>query len=116
MFPVKATVIEACGPGCRAPHPAGQVWYMRSVPPGICSFAFNVMFPAYWTLRFGGTDPAEANPDEMHVACGQPGCGARFRLERIAAEEAEALEAQASLITIDSLLERFPTGLSQKTA
>lgn len=116
MFPVKATVTKGCGEGCRAPHQAGQVWLMRSTPPGICSFAFNAMFPAYWTLRFGGTDPAEENLDAMHVNCSQPGCGAQFRVERISQAEAEQLQAQSNLITLESLEKTFPTGLSKRTS
>lgn len=115
MFPVKATVTRGCGSGCRAPHEAGQVWFMRSTPAGICSFAFNAMFPAYWTLRFGGTDPAEENPDAMNVACSQPGCGAQFCVERISESEAAELQAAAELITIDSLEKNFPDGLSKRT-
>lgn len=115
MFPVKATVTKGCGPGCRAPHEAGQVWYMRSTPAGICSFAFNAMFPAYWTLRFGGTDPAEENPDAMNVGCSQPDCGAQFRVERVSESEAAELQAAADLITTESLEHSFPDGLSKRT-
>ena len=67
MFPVKTTVVEGCGPTCRVRHEAGQVWFMRSTPPGICSFAFNAIFPAYWTLRFGGIDPGESDPDDEEL-------------------------------------------------
>lgn len=116
MFPVKATVLEACGPSCRAPHPAGQSWLIKGVPAGICSFAFNSIFPVYWTLHFGGSDPAEPNPDQMHVTCNVPGCGARFRVERVSDAEAANLLAEANLITVDDLLKSFPTGLSRKTA
>jgi hypothetical protein len=68
----------------------------------------------YWTLRFGGVDPAEPNPDQMHAACSVPGCGARFRVERITADEAAELLAAASLVTLDDLAKSFPTGLSRK--
>lgn len=115
MFPVKATVTTGCGTGCRVPHEAGQIWYLRSTPPGICSFAFNAIFPAYWTLRFGGADPSEEDPDAMHVSCSQRGCGAQFRVERISKSEAEALQAQADGITTESLQQTFPIGLSRRT-
>lgn len=115
MFPVKATVTTGCGPGCRAPHKEGQVWYMRSTPAGICSFAFNAMFPVYWTLRFGGTDPSEPDPDAMNVSCGQPSCGARFRVERVSEAEAQELQAQSDLITTEDLQRAFPEGLSRRT-
>lgn len=98
MFPVKGEVVSASGDGCRVPHAAGQAWYMKGVPAGICSFAFNAMFPAYWTLRFGGSDPSEPDPDAMHVTCSTHGCGAVFRLSRVTAEEAERLAREAMLI------------------
>lgn len=116
MFPVKATVVKATGDGCRVNHEEGQSWLMKGVPAGICSFAFNVMFPAYWTLRFGGSDPAEEAPDVMTVTCSVPGCGASFRVERIDDEEAQQMATQASLITIEDLAETIPSGLSRKTA
>lgn len=114
MFPVKATVITGCGAGCRAPHQAGQAWLLRGVPPGICSFAFNAIFPVYWTLHFGGRDPAEPNPEQMHVTCSGQNCGARFRVERISAAEAAELQAVADSISLDDLAATIPTGLSRK--
>jgi len=104
MFPVKGEVVEACGSGCRAPHAVGEAWYMKGVPAGICSFAFNAMFPAYWTLRFAGVDPSEADPDAMHVTCSTRGCGAVFRLSRISVEEAERLASADRLIPADEVL------------
>lgn len=114
MFPVKATVIEKCGDGCRVKHDVGQTWYMRGVPAGICSFAFQAMFPAYWTLRFGGTDPNEENPDQMHAMCGRWNCGAAFRLERISQTEAEELEQARQEVSLDDLLATIPDGLSRR--
>ncbi len=87
---------------------------MKGVPPGICSFAFNAMFPAYWTLRFGGADPSEENPDQMHVTCSGRDCGAMFRMERIPEEEATMLHEATSLITLDDLVRTVPSGLSRK--
>lgn len=98
MFPVKATVSGGSGEGCRARHAPGQEWFMKGVPAGICSFAFNAMFPAYWTLRFGGRDPAEADPDAINVKCSNANCAATFRLTRISGEEAEQLERQSNAI------------------
>ncbi len=54
------------------------------------------MFPAYWTLRFGGADPNEEKPDQIHVTCSRAGCEARFLIERISDEEAAELEKAAS--------------------
>lgn len=116
MFPVKATVTEPAGAGCAVRHPPGQSWYMRGMPAGICSFAFQAMFPAYWTLHFGGADPSEPDPDQMTVTCSRAGCGARFRLQRIAVEEAAELEAAAAAITVEDLLATIPQGLSRRVA
>lgn len=96
MFPVKTTVIRDCGPGCTVKHKAGKSWYMRGLPSGICSFAYQAMFPAYWTLRFGGADPNEEKPDQIHVTCSRAGCEARFLIERISDEEAAELQKAAS--------------------
>ncbi|MCZ7572179.1 MAG: TIGR04076 family protein [Ardenticatenaceae bacterium] len=114
MFRVKATVLDGGAGGCRVGHRSGQTWLMQGVPPGICSFAFNAMFPAYWTLRFGGSDPAEENPDQMHVTCSGMGCGARFLIERISDEEADRLQAEAELISLDHLARSIPVGLSRR--
>ena len=114
MFPVKATTVVASGQSCRVTHAKEQSWLMKGVPPGICSFAFNAMFPAYWTLRFGGSDPQSDDPDQMFVTCSVPECGATFCLERIDDEEAAELARQASLITLEQLTESIPKGLSRK--
>lgn len=114
MFPVKGTVVEACGPACSVNHPVGTSWLLRGLPAGICSWAFNSIFPAYWTLRFGGVDPNEPNPDQMHVVCGRMGCHARFRIERISEAEAEAKRAAANLITLEDLEKSIPVGLSRR--
>ena len=114
MFPIKGTVVAPSGAPCRAPHQAGQTWLMKGVPAGICSFAFNAMFPAAWTLRFGGTNVDGDNPDAMDVTCSVPGCGAQFRLERVSDAEAEALAQEASLITLEDLAKSIPVGLSRK--
>jgi uncharacterized repeat protein (TIGR04076 family) len=114
MFPVKATVVAPSGQACRAPHREAQTWLMKGVPPGICSFAFNAMFPVYWTLRFGGRDPAEENPDQMSVACPVPGCDAQFCIERIGDEEAGQLAAAAATVSLEELASTIPSGLSRK--
>ncbi len=114
MFPVKTTVVEACGAGCRAPHAAGQAWLIKGVPPGICSFAFNTIFPVYWTLHLGGAVPSAHNPVQMHASCSVPGCVARFLVVRVSAAEAAELLAVANTITLEDLVKTFPTGLSRK--
>jgi len=96
MFTVKATIIKSCGPGCPLMHEVGQSWILRGLPSGMCSFAYQAIFPGYWTLRFGGSDPNEENPDQIHVTCGRAGCEARFRIERVSDMEAKKLQAPRS--------------------
>ena len=114
LFPVKAAAVAEAGAGCRVRHPLGQTWLLKGVPPGICSFAFNAMFPAYGTLLFGGSDPYEAEPGQMHVTCQAAGCGARFQVQRISDEEAATLEQAARLITLEDLAKTIPAGLSKR--
>ena len=114
LFPVKAIVLTSASEGCRVRHPVGQSWLLRSVPPGICSFAFNTMFPAYWTLLFGGSDPHESDADQMHVTCQAAGCGAQFLVQRISDEEAIRMEEAARLISLEDLARTIPSGLSKR--
>lgn len=114
MFPVKATVVKECGPGCTIKHEAGQSWYLRGLPAGICSFAYQAIFPSYWISRFGGVDPHEENPDQIHVNCHRAGCGAGFLIERISDEEAAQLHEAANLVTLDDLVKSIPQGLSRQ--
>ena len=114
IFPVKATVLTSAGQGCRVGHPVGQCWLLKGVPPGICSFAFYAMFPANWTLLFGGSDPNESDPDQMRVTCPAPDCGAQFLVQRISNDEAAQLAEAAKVITLDDLLKTIPAGLSRQ--
>jgi len=95
MFKVKGTVLSKGGETCAVQHEKGESWLMRGIPEGICSHAFAAMFPAYWVLRFGGKDPNEENPDEIHVQCSRKSCGATFLLERISDEEAARMQEEA---------------------
>jgi uncharacterized repeat protein (TIGR04076 family) len=114
IFPVKATVLASAGKGCRVGHPVGQCWFLKGVPAGICSFAFYGIFPAYWTLHFGGSDPSENDPDRMQVTCPAAGCGAQFLVQRVSDEEAAQLAEAAKVITLDDLLKTVPLGLSRQ--
>ena len=114
MFPVKATLLKEGGPGCKINHQVGQSWLLRGLPAGICSFAYQAIFPMYWTLRFGGVDPSEVNPDQIHVKCGRAGCEAQFLIERISDEEASQLQEVANLIKLEDLEKSIPEGLSKQ--
>jgi uncharacterized repeat protein (TIGR04076 family) len=115
VFPVKATVLSTAGAGCPVGHPVGQTWLLKGVPAGICAFAFNAMFPAYWTLLFGGDDPRTTETGAMQVTCSAAGCGAAFSVKRVPASEAAGLEANANLISLEELQKTIPARVSRQT-
>jgi uncharacterized repeat protein (TIGR04076 family) len=65
---------------CDACHAAGQEFDLSgditlgySGKPGvICQALFYNIYPAYRTLKFGGSLPWEKDPDVIHVACPDP--------------------------------------------
>jgi uncharacterized repeat protein (TIGR04076 family) len=65
---------------CTACHTAGQEFDLSgditlgySGKPGvICQALYYSIFPAYRTLKFGGSFPWEPDPDIAHIACSDP--------------------------------------------
>jgi uncharacterized repeat protein (TIGR04076 family) len=65
---------------CDACHSAGQEFDLSgditlgySGKPGvICQALFYSIYPAYRTLKFGGSLPWEKDPDVAHVVCSDP--------------------------------------------
>ena len=48
----------------------GQEWKFDYAPPqGICSFAYNTLFPFALVLKTGGTFPWQQEPDVVAAAC-----------------------------------------------
>ena len=69
---------------CSAGHKVGDEFAMgQTTPEGMCSWAFNTLFPFAETLDFGGSFPWESNPDKTRVACPDPDNSVIFELQRM---------------------------------
>jgi len=87
MYPVKLTVVSQKG-HCAAGHKVGDEFESSGMTPGgICLTAFNALFPAMWTLMFGGSFPWSKNPDAERVACPDAENPVVFELQRIRPRE-----------------------------
>ena len=72
MSDIIAKVISQKGT-CAAGHKAGDNFTIgQKTPPGLCSWAFNSLFPFAEALQFGGSFPWEKDPDKATVACPDP--------------------------------------------
>jgi len=83
MTEVVARVISQKG-SCEAGHKVGDEFVIgEKTPPGVCSWAYYVLFPFAEVLQFGGTFPWENDPDRTTVACPDAGNPVVFELKRI---------------------------------
>jgi len=58
---------------CVAGHKTGDEFPIGdTTPAGMCSYAFQTIFPAATVLQFGGSFPWEDDPDKATVACPDP--------------------------------------------
>jgi uncharacterized repeat protein (TIGR04076 family) len=58
---------------CEAGHKVGDEFIIgQSTPPGMCSWAFQTIFPFAEVLQFGGSFPWEKDPDKATIACPDP--------------------------------------------
>ena len=54
---------------CHSGHKIGDEWvFDHMTPGGICSLAYNAVYPIALTLQFGGTFPRQEDPDIIEVA------------------------------------------------
>ena len=83
MSDIIAKVISQKG-SCAAQHKVGDEFVVgEKTPPGVCSWAYYVLFPSAEVLQFGGTFPWEDDPDRTTVACPDAGNPVVFELRRI---------------------------------
>ena len=69
MSHVIARVISQKGT-CTAHHQVGDEFSIgQQAPPGLCSWAFYILFPFAQVLQFGGSFPWEQDPNKAIVAC-----------------------------------------------
>ena len=83
MTEVVAKVISQKGT-CAAGHKVGDEFVIgEKTPPGVCAWAYYVLFPFAEVLQFGGAFPWEKNPDRTTVACPDGGNPVVFELKRV---------------------------------
>ena len=69
---------------CPQEHKVGEEWVLGTkTPEGICSSAFNALFPNAWALMFGGSFPWSDDPDTVTVACQDAKNPVVFELRRL---------------------------------
>ena len=84
-FPVRVKVIKVEKSPCSFGHKAGDAWILEGgkTVEGICGSAFDVIFPYWRVLRFGGSFPWEKDKDKVHICCPDPESCVVFELTRI---------------------------------
>jgi uncharacterized repeat protein (TIGR04076 family) len=82
LYQITAKVISQKGT-CEAGHKVGDEFVIgRGTPPGMCSWAFHILFPFAEVLQFGGSFPWEKDPDRAIVACPDPDNPVVFELRK----------------------------------
>ncbi len=72
---------------CHSGHQIGDEWVFDYMTPGgICSLAYNSIYPVALTLQFGGMFPWQDDPDVIHVSCPDGKVNNIFELRRIRRE------------------------------
>lgn len=68
---------------CHSGHKIGDEWVFNYMtPPGMCSLAFNAIYPMALTLQFGGTFPWQDDPDVATASCPDHKVNNVFELRR----------------------------------
>ncbi len=69
---------------CHAGHKIGDEWLLTDkTPEGICTWAYNAIYPMALTLQYGGMFPWQEDPDVMQVSCPDGKVNNIFELRRI---------------------------------
>ena len=70
---------------CPFGHNVGDEWLLKSrTPAGMCSLAYNAIFPMALALQCGGTFPWQKDPDDaIQVYCPDGDINNIFELRRI---------------------------------
>ncbi len=68
---------------CHSGHKIGDEWVFNYMtPPGICSLAYNALYPVALALQFGATFPWQVDPDVITIACPDAEVTNLFELRR----------------------------------
>jgi uncharacterized repeat protein (TIGR04076 family) len=82
LHQIIAKVISQKGT-CEAGHKVGDEFIIgQSTPAGMCSWAFQTIFPFAEVLQFGGSFPWEKDLDKATVACPDPDNPVVFELRQ----------------------------------
>ena len=69
---------------CHSGHQIGDEWvFDYMTPPGMCSLAFNAIYPVALALQFGATFPWQDDPDVITLSCPDHEVNNVFELKRI---------------------------------
>ena len=69
---------------CHCGHQIGDEWVFDYMTPGgMCSLAYNAIYPVALTLRFGGTFPWQDDPDIIEITCPDSQVHNIFELRRM---------------------------------
>jgi uncharacterized repeat protein (TIGR04076 family) len=68
---------------CHFGHQIGDEWvFDYATPPGMCSLAYNALYPVALALQFGATFPWQEDPDVITMACPDAEVNNVFELRR----------------------------------
>lgn len=68
---------------CHSGHKIGDKWVFNYMTPvGMCSLAFNAIYPVALALQFGATFPWQEDPDVITIACPDGEVNNIFELRR----------------------------------
>ncbi|MBI4187525.1 MAG: TIGR04076 family protein [Chloroflexi bacterium] len=69
---------------CTHEHKVGQQWLLSGkTPAGMCTSAYNAIYPNARVLMFGGSFPWEENQDVNTVVCPDPKNPVVFEMRRL---------------------------------
>ncbi len=83
--PVRITITEIMGTGiCSQGYRVGDSWLVEKnvTPTNLCMTAFNALYPALRTLRYGGETPF-GEKDVTHIGCPDVKHVVVFELQRL---------------------------------
>jgi uncharacterized repeat protein (TIGR04076 family) len=72
---------------CHIGHQVGDEWVFDYMTPGgICSLAYNAIYPIALALQFGATFPWQDDPDVIQASCPDAEVNNVFELRRVPKE------------------------------
>ncbi len=69
---------------CHIGHKIGDEWaFGYKTPDGMCSLAYNAIYPAALLLKYGGAFPWQDDPDVVEIACPDGEVNNIFEIKRL---------------------------------